>query len=442
MKASVIIPVWNGMEYLRDCLDALLAQDYPDFEVIAVDNASTDGSADFIAEHYPGVRLIRNEQNVGFVGACNRGLGEGEGEVLVLLNQDTRVEEGWLSNLVRTISEDSTVGIVGCKLLYPDGRLQHAGGCIDVRGNSHHFGRGEKDVGQFDERREVDFVTGAGLAISRPAFEVVGKLDEGYTIGYYEDVDWCYRVAKAGFRVVYEPSAVMVHKEASLLAEFDDHRRVYLPHRNRLRFVLKHLSLSELREGFLLAERSWLESLGEGEERLVAMMHRIYLYYLLNLHELVKARRAFFDPSTDEGDIIALVLLSLRTVVPLKPAGLDDSLETFSVTAADECLLSLRERRTLEEPDFYSDIPWVGDLIAAFRRQWNNISTKWYVRSLIRQQMDFNTQVVTMFERLYEDHQRLGKVLAEYIREDGHEIGELSKKIQNLNEIITDDYDI
>jgi len=154
VPASVIIPVWNGRRYLGPCLDALLAHSYPDLEIVAVDNASEDGSAEFLAERYPQVRLVRLDRNTGFAGACNVGLGAAHGDVLVLLNQDTQVQAGWLAALVAVLGQDR-VGIAGCKILYPDGQtIQHAGGWIEwPLGLSHHWGRGERDFGQWNEPR-------------------------------------------------------------------------------------------------------------------------------------------------------------------------------------------------------------------------------------------------------------------------------------------------
>jgi GT2 family glycosyltransferase len=143
LTVSVIIPIWNGSEYLHACLDSLMAHDYPIFEIIAVDNASVDGSAELIARHYPQVRLIRNAVNLGFAGGCNAGLKAAQGDILVLLNQDVIVQPGWLRALVKALQKPK-IGIVGCKMLYPDGRtIQHAGGWIEwPLGLAHHYGRG------------------------------------------------------------------------------------------------------------------------------------------------------------------------------------------------------------------------------------------------------------------------------------------------------------
>ena len=131
MKASIVIPVWNGLRHLDSGLAALLCQDYPEFEVIAVDNASADGSADFIAQQYPSVRLFKNSHNLGFSGGCNVGLRAAVGDILVLLNQDVVVRPDWLSALVQSF-DDAAVGVAGSKLLQPDRRtLSHAGAYLE-----------------------------------------------------------------------------------------------------------------------------------------------------------------------------------------------------------------------------------------------------------------------------------------------------------------------
>jgi GT2 family glycosyltransferase len=458
MKSSVIILSWNGMDYLEDCLSSVLTQDYPDFEVIVVDNASTDGSADFVAERYPQVRLIRNRQNLGFAAGNNVGLRAATGDVLVLLNQDTVVQTGWLAALVAACLTDPDIGIVGSKALYPDGSIQHAGGYVSERGEGIHYGYRQADEGQFDQMQDVDYVSGTALGITRAAFESIDELDEGFVPVYFEDVDWCYRARGAGFRVVYAPEAVLVHKEASSTTELV-YDRVYVFERNRLRFVLKHWPTDQLRDRFLPAERHWLESWGGGSEWLIAAVHHAYLYNLLHLADAIAGRREVLEASLDEVDVLADVLLKLRAVVPLKPTGISvghpqeiapalfpETLEKERENALNE----LHESWSIREHEFRSNVPIIGPLIAAFRRQWNRVSTEWYVRPMIQQQVAFNAKVATMSDRLNQgvrmqqarldqqahDQRQLAKVLAEYIGENGREIAELAREINRMNALL------
>lgn len=496
MKASVIVLSWNGIEYLENCLNAVFSQDHPDFEVIVVDNGSTDGSPDFVAERFPQVRLIRNERNLGFAGGNNIGLQAATGGVMVLLNQDTTVQPGWLAALAEALDTDPNIGIVGGKALYPDSTIQHAGGYVNGRGEGSHYGYQQReDVGQFDQMEDVDYVTGATLAITRQAFEIIGRLDEGFTPAYYEDVDWCYQARQAGFRVVYVPHAVLVHEEASTVADVS-HEGMYLFHRNRLRFVLKHWPINQLVDEFVLAEQAWLEGLDEGGERLVVAVHHAYLYHLLHLADVLAWRQRLLDTSLDEADVLADVLMTLRTVIPLKPARIgarsaavteestvvpmpEQDVSLVSETAIDapsepvpavagkevtaiqsfqeNVLGELHQRWAIREHPFHSNVPVLGPLITAFRQQWNRISTEWYVKPMIQQQIEFNALAVTMLEHLLRqdyvardrmnqmrdrmnqieyDQQRLGIVLAEYIGENGRELGELAQQIQQLKALI------
>jgi GT2 family glycosyltransferase len=253
MKASVIVLAWNGLQYLPACLDALVAQGYADFEVIVVDNGSTDDSADFVAEHYPQVRLIRNERNLGFAAGNNVGLRAATGDVLVLLNQDTVVQPGWLAALVSAF-EDSTVGVAGCKILDLDGEtIQHAGGyLLSPIAEGKHYGFGERDEGQYDQPREVEYLTGAALAVRRAVFEQVGGLDERFFPGYYEDTDLCVRIHQAGFKVLYWPAAV-VHHHGSGSFRQGLYSQLYLSFRNQIRFIFKHFSTNEILVSFIPA---------------------------------------------------------------------------------------------------------------------------------------------------------------------------------------------
>ena len=253
MKASVIVLAWNGVEYLEHCLDAVLSQDYADFEVIVVDNGSTDGSADLVAEHYPQVLLICNERNLGFAAGNNVGLRAATGDVLVLLNQDTVVQPGWLAALVSAF-EDPTVGVAGCKILDLDGEtIQHAGGyLLSPIAEGKHYGFGERDEGQYNQPREVEYLTGAALAVRRAVFEQVGDLDTQFFPGYYEDADLCVRVHQAGFKVLYWPAAV-VHHYGSASFRQGLYNQLYLIFWNQIRFIFKHFSPDEILDSFIPA---------------------------------------------------------------------------------------------------------------------------------------------------------------------------------------------
>jgi hypothetical protein len=318
---------------------------------------------------------------------------------------------------------------------------------VDERGEAHHYGHHEADRGRFDVPQNVDFVTGAGLAITRQAYERIGGLDEGFSPAYYEDVDWCQRAQRAGLRVRYVPEAVFVHNEASLLADASQ-EGMFLPQRNRLRFVLKHWDRARLTGPFLDAERCWLESLEEGGERLVAVMQRAYLYHLLHLGEIMQSRARLLDCAEDDVDLLAGMLLALRMVVPLRPArrpSVPAARQQDAPPDTAQVQQELHLRWRIEPHAFRSAVPIVGPLIAAFRQRWNRVSTEWYVRPLIQQQTEFNAQVVTMLDQLLRETRearelamgnRLGRVLSEYIAESNREVGELAREVARLGQAV------
>lgn len=436
-KASVIVLAWNGIEYLEGCLDAVLAQrgqsvaEVPDFEVIVVDNGSTDSSPDLVARRFPQVRLICNERNLGFAAGNNVGLRAARGDLLVLLNQDTRVHLGWLAALTAAL-DNPAVAMVGCKLLYPDGTIQHAGAYLcGPRGEAAHIGhhvpdagpQSEPGAGQFDHAADVEFVTAAAIAISRAAWQKIGDLDEGFAPAYYEDVDWCYRARAAGYRVVYHPEAVATHYE-STSTHPDSYERKLGHHQGRLRLLFKHRPVDALLKEFRSAEMAWLQTLDRNVDLMAA--RRAYLNTMLALPDIV----AFRAGSPAEARALLALLSELREAAA---AGLaedrGDGLRVISgagsagglVAAAEferaRLLVALRDDQALREHIFASDMPVLGWLVAAIRGLWNSISTKWYVRPVLHQQSLFNTQLVSYLYHLEQHLQGQSRDMAENIRE-------------------------
>jgi GT2 family glycosyltransferase/glycosyltransferase involved in cell wall biosynthesis len=211
---SVVIPVHGKLAYTLACLRSL-ARHTPSapMEVIVVDDASPDDSAEQLAG-VVGLRLIRNNRNLGFVGSCNAGAAEARGEFLLFLNNDTQVVPNWLDGLLTCFRDHPDCGIAGSRLVYPDGRLQEAGGLVFGDGSCWTAGRFEdRDAPAWRFRREVDYVSGASLMIRRDVFERVGGFDPRYAPGYYEDTDLAFAVRQLGLKVYYEPSSTVIHFE-------------------------------------------------------------------------------------------------------------------------------------------------------------------------------------------------------------------------------------
>jgi GT2 family glycosyltransferase/glycosyltransferase involved in cell wall biosynthesis len=214
-RVSIVIPVFNKVDYTIACLRSLVehATGAITFETIVVDDASSDGTAERLAQ-IDGIRILRNARNLGFVGSCNAGAAEARGEFIVFLNNDTVVTAGWLDRLLHCFDEESDAGLVGAKLVYPDGRLQEAGGIVFADASGWNYGRFDDPTDpRYEFRREVDYCSGAAIALPRELFRELGGFDARYAPAYYEDTDLAFAVRAAGRKVFYEPRAVVVHFE-------------------------------------------------------------------------------------------------------------------------------------------------------------------------------------------------------------------------------------
>ena len=215
-RASIIIPVYGAFAHTLACLRALAA--HPPalpFEVIVVDDASPDDTVAKLAQ-VGGLRVHAREANGGFIAACNDGASLARGDFLVFLNNDTVPQPGWLDALLATFDATPDVGLVGAKLLYPDGRLQEAGGVVFADGSGWNYGRNEApDDCRYAYLRDADYCSGAAVAIPRALFARLGGFDTRYAPAYYEDTDLAFAVRATGLRVLYQPASVVVHDEGA-----------------------------------------------------------------------------------------------------------------------------------------------------------------------------------------------------------------------------------
>ncbi|MFZ2038571.1 MAG: glycosyltransferase family 2 protein [Minisyncoccia bacterium] len=215
MKASLIIPIYNKKEYTQKCLESIFSVGAKsDFEIIVVDNASTDGSGEYLKSLDGRVNVINNESNLGFAKACNQGAGVAKGEYLLFLNNDTVVTPNWLEVLVNELDNNKEVAIVGSKLLYPDNTVQHAGIVFDEKKWPHHIYKKEsKDAQYVNKKRQFQAVTGACLMIRNDIFKKVSGFDEVYLNGL-EDLDLCLKVGEQGLGILYCPESIVYHHES------------------------------------------------------------------------------------------------------------------------------------------------------------------------------------------------------------------------------------
>lgn len=212
---SIIVPVLDRLECTRRCLQAIREEGYPAVETIVVDNGSRKETVDYLASLQLR-RVIRNEANPGFVKACNQGAAAAEGKYLLFLNNDAFVKPGAIGSLVETAEIDPIIGAVGCKILYPSGVLQDAGGIVFRDGTAWNYGKGDDaHKPEFDYVREVSYGSAACLLVRKQAFCRVDGFDERYSPAYFEDTDLAFALRRAGYRVVYQPEAEVIHLEGA-----------------------------------------------------------------------------------------------------------------------------------------------------------------------------------------------------------------------------------
>ncbi len=286
-RVSVIIVTWNALPLLRQCLPSVVATAYDNLEIILADNASTDGSAEWVEATFPSVKVIRHAENWAFCKGNNEAIRQATGDYLVLLNNDVEVPPGWLSPLVEVLNTHPDVAAVQPKLLQYQQRDHFeyagaAGGYVDALG--YPFARGrmfftlEADHGQYDEATDVTWATGAALLLRRAALDEVGLLDERFWM-HMEEIDLCWRLWRHGWRVRVEPSSVVYHIGGASLPQGNP-RKTYHNYRNSLLMLYKNLTPRQWRRVFPL--RAALDGLAmlrasvQGNFREAAAIFRAY----------------------------------------------------------------------------------------------------------------------------------------------------------------------
>ena len=248
MNCTILVVNWNTRELLARCLCSIEQRAPKDsYEVIVVDNASSDASPQMVREHFPGVRLVENEKNVGFAAANNQALRQATGRYLVLLNSDTEVRPGALAALVQFMDAHPRAGAAGARLLNPDGSLQPS--CHPMLTPGREFWRlvfldrlwrratYSMHRWAMNIPRQVEVIKGACLLLRREALDEVGLLDESYFM-YTEEVDLCYRLHRTGWELWWVPQAEVVHYEAQSTRQAAEDMYVQL-YRSKVQFYRK-----------------------------------------------------------------------------------------------------------------------------------------------------------------------------------------------------------
>lgn len=244
MYPPVTIVTINYNQVLVTCalLDSLRKLTYPNVEVIVVDNHSAEDPRPWIREKYPEVKLLVSEENLGFAGGNNLGIRASSGKYILFLNNDTEVDPGFLEPLVALFETNPMAGIASCKILYFNSgdTIQYAGSTrIDpFTGRSKRIGYLEKDRGQHNQLRETDLAHGAAMMVPRRVIDQVGMMPEFFFL-YYEEVDWCESIKKAGYRIYFVPGSRVYHKESMSIGKGSTLKTYYMT-RNRVLYMRRN----------------------------------------------------------------------------------------------------------------------------------------------------------------------------------------------------------
>lgn len=315
-SASIIIPSYNGRELLERFIPSIVAQDYYNFEVIIVDNASSDLTDSFIRENYPDIKVVESNKNAGTAEGSNLGLRAATGEYILWLSNDMELEPEFLSRLLRTIESERDIGICTCKMrrITSSGEkldvIDSVGADLDELAFPSARGINQPDKGQLDKRTEVFFSFGGAMLVKRSVIEEIGAYDpKFFTLA--DDIDLCWRAHLAGYKVVVEPAAVLYHRvSATLGTVFRRSQKRFMSERNTLRMLIKNYSLATLVRvlplyfGQLLAESFFL--LVTRRMRMVEAYGRALAWNLSNfadtwrLHVAIQKMRTVRDPQIRE----------------------------------------------------------------------------------------------------------------------------------------------
>lgn len=254
---SIIIVTWNALQHLKNYLPSVAQTEYPNFEILLADNASTDGSVTWVKEHYPSVKVVTLDKNYGYCGGNNRAVSHANGDILLFLNNDVEVQANWLHPLSDCFKQNPETGAAQPKMLsytQPDffEYAGAAGGFIDKHGfpfcRGRIFDTLEKDQGQYDESGQIFWASGAALAIRKELFQELGGFDEDFEF-HMEEIDLCWRLQNQGHEVRYCPQSVVYHLGGGSLP-MGSPRKVYYNYRNNLRMIWKNSSRGSLLKRF------------------------------------------------------------------------------------------------------------------------------------------------------------------------------------------------
>ena len=297
---SIIVVNYNGKHFLGECFGSLRNLEYPrdKFEVILVDNASTDGSVQYVRENFSWVKILQLDKNYGFCKPNNDGVKIANGEYIVFLNNDTTVTKGWLFELVKGALSEEQIASCASKMLYYNRRnmINTAGGKITIIGGGFYKGYGDKDGPEYSKPEYTGFGCGAGVLVKKKLFQYVGGFDEDY-FASCEENDLGWKLWLYGYKVLYMPTAVMYHKESGTFGSRSTFEsiKVYFITRNRLYNIIKNLEAKNVIRALFISLGfnlyRGIRYLAQGNFTSIKSITRAHLDFVKNLRKMLAKRR-------------------------------------------------------------------------------------------------------------------------------------------------------
>lgn len=296
---SIIIVNWNGQKWLPECFRSLYKQDWKNFEIIFVDNASTDNSVFWIKQHYPKTKIIVNNQNLGFSDANNLGFKIAKGEFVLFLNNDTRVTRTFLSELVKVLKSSSDIAGAQSKILLMDHPDTHdsVGAYLTPTGFLYHYGFGQKDRREYNTMLELYTAKGACMMFKREILIKAladGSLFDPDYFAYFEETDLCHRIWIMGYRIVYAYRSVIYHKMGATSSKMHNSFIQFHSFKNRINSYIKNLGapllLSIMPVHVGMCEFFSIGCFLKGRFELGGAIQRAIFWNIMHLHRTLKIR--------------------------------------------------------------------------------------------------------------------------------------------------------
>lgn len=316
---SIVIVSWNGLRWLPECFGTLYKQNYKNFEIIFVDNASNDGSVFWVKKHYSKTQILVNKKNLGFAEGNNVGYRKARGDYILFLNNDTRVGKTFLTELVKVLESDEAIGGVQSKILLMDRPDIHdsVGAFLTPTGFLYHYGFGKKDQPKYDTQIDLYTAKGACMMFKKNVLSSIainGDIFDPDYFAYFEESDMCHRIWLAGYRIVYAYKSVIHHKMGATSGGMDNSFIQYHSFKNRIRSYLKNFGalwlFTILPVHLLFCELYAFVSYIRGNWALGWAIERAYWWNIRNLGKTV-ALREFIQKrirKVTDSEISALIL--------------------------------------------------------------------------------------------------------------------------------------